>query len=310
MSFSRKDFISLQDITKDEIHDILETAETMKFVLGQKNKKTPYLNGKSVIILFYERSVRAKLSYELAAQYLGANIVDITVPGIEDRHENINDMGRTIEQMGGDFIICRHPMAGSAKLLAEKVKAGVLNAGDGINEDPSQALLDLMTIKHIKGGFDGLKVTIVGDVMNSRVARSNIWGLLKLGVNVCVVAPPTMIPTHLDKFGVKVYYNLKDAAKNSDVIMSLRLQAEDSYGSRLASFNEYKDYFKVTPEILDYAKPDCIIMHPGSPDRRVEIDSGIIDSDRCITDDQITNGVAIRMALLYLLSMGRRDMDE
>ncbi|MBQ8942142.1 MAG: aspartate carbamoyltransferase catalytic subunit [Firmicutes bacterium] len=310
MSFSRKDFISLQDITKDEIHDILETAETMKFVLGQKNKKTPYLNGKSVIILFYERSVRAKLSYELAAQYLGANIVDITVPGVEDRHENINDMGRTIEQMGGDFIICRHPMAGSAKLLAEKVKAGVLNAGDGINEDPSQALLDLMTIKHIKGGFDGLKVTIVGDVMNSRVARSNIWGLLKLGVNVCVVAPPTMIPTHLDKFGVKVYYNLKDAAKNSDVIMSLRLQAEDSYGSRLASFNEYKDYFKVTPEILDYAKPDCIIMHPGSPDRRVEIDSGIIDSDRCITDDQITNGVAIRMALLYLLSMGRRDMDE
>ena len=310
MSFSRKDFISLQDITKDEIHDILETAETMKFVLGQKNKKTPYLNGKSVIILFYERSVRAKLSYELAAQYLGANIVDITVPGVEDRHENINDMGRTIEQMGGDFIICRHPMAGSAKLLAEKVKAGVLNAGDGINEDPSQALLDLMTIKHIKGSFDNLKVTIVGDVMNSRVARSNIWGLLKLGVNVCVVAPPTMIPTHLDKFGVKVYYNLKDAVKNSDVIMSLRLQAEDSYGSRLASFNEYKDYFKVTPEILEYAKPDCIIMHPGSPDRRVEIDSGIIDSDRCITDDQITNGVAIRMALLYLLSMGRRDMDE
>ena len=310
MGFLRKDFISLTDITKDEIEDILETAETMKFVLSQKNKKTPYLNGKSVIILFYERSVRAKLSYELAAQYLGANIVDITVPGVEDRHENINDMGRTIEQMGGDFIICRHPMAGSAKLLAEKVKAGVLNAGDGINEDPSQALLDLMTIKHIKGGFDNLKVTIVGDVINSRVARSNIWGLLKLGVEVCVVAPPTMIPTQLDKFGVKVYYDLKEAARDSDVIMSLRLQDEKSYGSRLASFNEYKNHFKVTPEILSYAKPECIIMHPGSPDRRVEIEGSIIDSPRCITDDQITNGVAIRMALLYLLSMGRRDMDE
>ena len=310
MGFLRKDFISLTDITKEEIEDILETAETMKFVLNQKNKKTPYLNGKSVIILFYERSVRAKLSYELAAQYLGANIVDITVPGVEDRHENINDMGRTIEQMGGDFIICRHPMAGSAKLLAEKVKAGVLNAGDGINEDPSQALLDLMTIKHIKGGFDGLKVTIVGDVINSRVARSNIWGLLKLGVSVCVVAPPTMIPTQLDKFGVKVYYDLKEAAKDSDVIMSLRLQDEKSYGSRLASFNEYKNHFMVTPEILSYAKPDCIIMHPGSPDRRVEIEGSIIDSPRCITDDQITNGVAIRMALLYLLSMGRRDIDE
>ncbi|MBQ9519346.1 MAG: aspartate carbamoyltransferase catalytic subunit [Firmicutes bacterium] len=310
MGFLRKDFISLTDITKDEIEDILETAETMKFVLSQKNKKTPYLNGKSVIILFYERSVRAKLSYELAAQYLGANIVDITVPGVEDRHENINDMGRTIEQMGGDFIICRHQMAGSAKLLAEKVKAGVLNAGDGINEDPSQALLDLMTIKHIKGGFDDLKVTIVGDVINSRVARSNIWGLLKLGVEVCVVAPPTMIPTQLDKFGVKVYYDLREAARNSDVIMSLRLQDEKSYGSRLASFNEYKNHYKVTPEILSYAKPDCIIMHPGSPDRRVEIEGSIIDSPRCITDDQITNGVAIRMALLYLLSMGRRDMDE
>ena len=310
MGFLRKDFISLTDINKDEIEDILETAETMKFVLSQKNKKTPYLNGKSVIILFYERSVRAKLSYELAAQYLGANIVDITVSGVEDRHENINDMGRTIEQMGGDFIICRHPMAGSAKLLAEKVKAGVLNAGDGINEDPSQALLDLMTIKHLKGGFNNLKVTIVGDVINSRVARSNIWGLLKLGVEVCVVAPPTMIPTHLDKFGVKVYYDLKEAARNSDVIMSLRLQDEKSYGSRLASFNEYKNHFKVTPEILSYAKPDCIIMHPGSPDRRVEIDGSIIDSDRCITDDQITNGVAIRMALLYLLAMGRRDIDE
>ena len=146
--------------------------------------------------------------------------------------------------------------------------------------------------------------------MNSRVARSNIWGLLKLGVNVCVVAPPTMLPTHLDRFGVKIYYDLKEAAKDADVIMSLRLQAENSYGSRLASFNEYKDYFKVTPDVLECAKPDCIIMHPGSPDRRVEIEGSIIDSDRCITDDQITNGVAIRMALLYLLSMGRRDNDE
>ena len=309
MAFMRKDFISLLDITKEEILDILENAETMKYVLGQKNKKTPYLNGKSVIILFYERSVRAKLSYELAAQYLGANIVDITVPGVEDRHENINDMGRTIEQMGGDFIICRHPMAGSAKLLAEKVKAGVLNAGDGINEDPSQALLDLMTIKHLKGSFDGLKVTIVGDVIGSRVARSNIWGLLKLGVEVHVVAPPTMIPAHLEDFGVKVYYDLHEAARDADVIMSLRLQSEDSYNSRLASFNEYKDFFKVTPEILACAKEDCIIMHPGSPDRRVEIEGSIVDSSRCITDDQITNGVAIRMALLYLMSMGRRESD-
>lgn len=306
MIFNRKDFISLSDVSREEILEILENAETMKYVLGQKNKKAPYLSGKSIVILFYERSVRAKLSYELAAQYLGATIVDITVSGNGDRHENINDMGRTIEQMGGDFIICRHPMSGSAKFLAEKVNASVINAGDGINEDPSQALLDLMTIKDIKGSFDNLKVAIVGDVVSSRVARSNIWGLLKLGVQVCVAGPPTLIPTDMDKFGVKVYYDIREAVKDADVVMSLRLQKEEVYGSRLPSFNEYKEYFKIDSTIMSYAKPDAIVMHPGSPDRRVEISSSVVDSAQCILDDQITNGVAIRMALLYLLAMGRR----
>lgn len=305
MRYTKKDFISLLDVTKEEILYILETAETMKYVINQPNKKLPYLNGKSVIILFYERSVRARLSYELAAQYLGANIVEITVEGEADRHENINDMGRTIDQMGGDFIICRHPMSGSTKFLAERVNAGVINAGDGINEDPSQALLDLMTIKDLKGGFDDLTVTIVGDVASSRVARSNIWALLKLGVKVRVVGPPTMIPEDLDKFGVEVYYDLKKALAGADVVMSLRLQAEKEYGSRLASFNEYKDYFKITEDILKEAKNDVIVMHPGAPDRKVEISGYVVDSDRCILDDQITNGVAIRMALLYLLAMGR-----
>lgn len=305
MSFTKKDFVSLLDVSKEEILYILETAETMKYVINQPNKKVPYLNGKSVIILFYERSVRAKLSYELAAQYLGASIVDITVDGQVDRRENINDMGRTIDQMGGDFIICRHPMSGSTKFLAENVKASVINAGDGINEDPSQALLDLMTIKHLKGNFEGLNVTIVGDVASSRVARSNIWALLKLGVNVRVAGPPTMIPTDLDKFGVSVYYNLEEAIKDADVVMSLRLRTENEYGSRLASFNEYKDYFKITQKVLEKAKDDVIVMHPGAPDRKVEISGYVVDSEKCILDDQITNGVAIRMALLYLLAMGR-----
>jgi aspartate carbamoyltransferase catalytic subunit len=306
LDFNRKDFISLSDSSKEEILEILENAETMKIVLSQKNKKAPYLNGKSIVILFYEKSVRAKLSYELAAQYLGASIVDITVPGGGDRHENINDMGRTIEQMGGDFIICRHPMSGSAKFLAERVNASVINAGDGINEDPSQALLDLMTIRDIKGGFENLKVAIIGDVASSRVARSNIWGLLKLGAEVCVAGPPTLIPTDLNKFGVKVFYNIKDAVKDADVVMSLRLQHEEEYGSKLPSFNEYKEYFKIDSTIMSYAKPDAIVMHPGSPDRRIEISSSVVDSKQCILDDQITNGVAIRMALLYLLDMGRR----
>ena len=180
MAYSRKDFISLLDINDEEILYILETAETMKYILNQKNKKAPYLQGKSVIILFYEKSVRAKLSYELAAQYLSADIVDITVSKVSDQYETINDMGRTIEQMGGDFIICRHPMAGSAKFLSENVHASVINAGDGINEDPSQSLLDLMTIKNQKGSFKGLKVAIIGDVAHSRVTRSNIWQTIRI----------------------------------------------------------------------------------------------------------------------------------
>lgn len=303
--FKRKDFIGLADLSKEEILNILETAETMKYVLNQNNKKVPYLSGKSVIMLFYEKSVRAKLSYELAAQYLSANIVEITVTDGDDRHSNINYMGRTIDQMGGDFIICRHPMSGSAKFLSERVKASVLNAGDGINEDPSQALLDLLTIKDIKGGFEGLNVLIVGDVAGSRVARSNIWGLSTLGANVFVAGPPTLIPNDIEQFGVKVFYNLKEALQIADVIISLRLQKEDTYKSKLPSFNEYRNYFKLDSSAMEFAKKDAVIMHPGSPDTRVEISSDIVDSKKCILDDQITNGVAIRMALLYLLSMGR-----
>ena len=305
MAFSRKDFIGLQDVTKEEILSILETAETMKYVLSQKNKKAPYLNGKSIVMLFYEKSVRAKLSYELAAQFLGANIVDMTVSDDGDRHTNINDMGKTIEQMGGDFIICRHPMSGSTKFLAERVNASVINAGDGINEDPSQALLDLMTIKNIKGGFEDLKVTIIGDVAGSRVAKSNILGFIKLGAKVCVSGPPTLISPNIEDFGVKVFYDVRQAVQDADVIMGLRLRNESEYDSKIPSFEEYKSLFKIDSKVLSYAKSDAIIMHPGSPDRRVEIDSHIVDSNRCITDDQITNGVAIRMALLYLLSMGR-----
>lgn len=177
--------------------------------------------------------------------------------------------------------------------------------GDGINEDPSQALLDLMTIKDVKGHFDGLNVVIVGDVAGSRVARSNIWGLSKLGAKVCVAGPPTMIPVDIDKFGVKVFYDIREALQEADVIMSLRLQKEDEYGSKLPSFNEYRNYFKLDAGAMSYAKEDAVIMHPGSPDTRVEISADLVESKRCILDDQITNGVAIRMALLYLLSMGR-----
>lgn len=304
MVLKKKDFISLMDTSAEEILYILETAETMKHVIGKNNKKSPYLEGKSVIILFYETSVRAKLSYQLAAQYLSANIVDIVVPELNSAYNSIREIGKTIDQMGADFIISRHPMSGSAKFLAENVSASVINAGDGINENPSQALLDLMTIKNAKKDFKGLKVAIIGDVESSRVIRSNIWALLKLGAKVSVSAPPTMIPPKLDEFGVKIYYNPKEAVKNADVIMTLRLQDEKSYGSRLASFNEYKKFFKLDEDLLSYANKDAIIMHPGLPHRGIEISTSILESERFVVDDQITNGVAVRMALLYLLSLG------
>lgn len=303
MHLKNKDFISLFHTTKEEILFILETAETMKKLTDKKNKKYPYLQGKSVVNLFYEQSVRARLSYELASQYLSANIVEIVVGRPLDIYENIREIGKTVDQMGADFIICRHPMSGSAKFLAENVSASVINAGDGINENPTRALIDLMTIKKFKGDFKGLNVAIIGDVASSRNIRSNIWGLLKLGANVSVAAPPTMLPPMMEQFNVKMFYDIKKAVAGADVIMTLRLTEESSYGSRLASFNEYKSFFKVDEDILDLADSKAIIMHPGMPHRGIEISSHILESERFITDDQVTNGVAIRMALLYLLSL-------
>ncbi len=303
MEFKRKDFIGLMDVSDKEIMAVLEMAETMKVVLNQRNKKAPYLQGKSVILLFYEQSTRAKLSYELAAQYLSANCVEINVDG--SSQDTLFEIGRTIDQMGGDFIILRNPYSGSAGYLADKVKASVINAGDGINENPTQALLDLLTIKELKGHFDGLKVAICGDVAGSRVARSNIWGLTKLGAEVRIASPPTLVPNNIEDFNVKVYYDIKKACRDVDVIMSLKLQDEASYGSRLASFDEYKEFFKLEDTVIDAAKKDVIVMHPGGPNRRVEIASDIVDSEKCIIDDQITNGVAVRMAILYLLSLGK-----
>ena len=208
MALHRKDFFGLRDLTADDIRYILSTAETMKYILNQKNKKAPHLQGKSVIILFYEQSARAKLSYELAAQHLSANVVDMTNSAHSMERESLQDMGQLVDQMGADFIILRHPMAGAARLLAECVEASVINAGDGYNENPGQSLLDLLTIKERKGSFEGLKVAIIGDLLHSRVAKSNIWGLTKLGAEVCVSGPPTFLLPGIEKFGVQVHLSL------------------------------------------------------------------------------------------------------
>jgi len=301
----RKDYIGLKAISAEEIHYIIETADTMKYVLSQKNKKTPHLQGKSIVLLFYENRSRTKVSYELAGQYLSASIVNMNISETEERagFSGLLEMGKIIDQMGADYIVIRHPVSGSAKFLASHVNACVINAGDGNNENPSQALLDLMTIKEQKGSFENLKVTFIGDILHSREARSNIWGLLKLGAKVSIAAPPTLIPDDMASFGVDIYTDAHKAVKDCDVIMYVRMQAENKYLNELPSFNEYKNMFKIDNRMLSYAKEDVIVMHPGPINRDIEIASEVIDSPRCLVNDQISNGVAIRMAMLYILSL-------
>lgn len=302
MFLNRKDFLGLRDLTAEELEYVLKTAETMKFVIGQKNKKVPHLQGKSVIILFYDSSARAKLSYELAAQHLSANVVDMMATPASENRERLQDMGQLIDQMGADFIILRHPMSGAARLLADSVEASVINAGDGYNENPGQSLLDLLTIKERKGGFEGLKVAIIGDIAHSRVAKSNIWGLLKLGAQVCVTGPSTLIPPELESFGVKVCYEPSEAVDGADVILSTRIAAQLKNENLIPSLDEYRSMFLIDEDMLKYAKKDAIVMHPGQIQRGVEIATSIVNSRQCIVNDQIANSVAVRMAMLYILS--------
>ena len=302
MFLNRKDFLGLRDLTAEELEYVLKTAETMKFVIGQKNKKVPHLQGKSVIILFYDSSARAKLSYELAAQHLSANVVDMMATPASENRERLQDMGQLIDQMGADFIILRHPMSGAARLLADSVEASVINAGDGYNENPGQSLLDLLTIKERKGGFEGLKVAIIGDIAHSRVAKSNIWGLLKLGAQVCVTGPSTLIPAGLESFGVKVCYEPSEAVDGADVILSTRITAQLKNENLIPSLDEYRSMFLIDEDMLKYAKKDAIVMHPGQIQRGVEIATSIVNSRQCIVNDQIANSVAVRMAMLYILS--------
>lgn len=309
MNLKSKDLLGLKDLSPDEIQFILDTAKTMKLVLTTNNKKTPHLQGKSIITLFYENSTRTRLSFELASKYMSAASANISASGSSvAKGETLIDTGKTIDMMGTDVIIIRHPMAGAPHLLAQNVNASVINAGDGMNEHPTQALLDIFTIVEKKGSLKGLKVAIIGDIYHSRVARSNIWGMLKLGAEVNVAGPATLLPPGIEETGVNVYNTIQEALIDADVIMGLRVQLERQKKGLFPSIREYSKFFGLDERRLKLAKKDALVLHPGPVNRGVELTTAVIDGDQSLINEQVTNGVAVRMALLYLLT--RRDRHE
>lgn len=306
MALKRKDLLGLRGMTKAELEEILSTAQDMKSILLSNVKKASYLQGKSVVMLFYENSTRTRFSFEFAAKYLGAHTASVAVSSSSvAKGESLVDTGKTLQSMGIDVIVLRHPMSGAPHLLAKHVSASIINAGDGINEHPTQALLDMFTIKQKKGTLDGLKVAIIGDILHSRVARSNIWGLTAMGAEVRVAGPSTLMPPDIEKMGARVFYKVEEAVKDADVVMGLRIQRERQQKGLLPSIREYTRLFGITQERIRLAKADALIMHPGPVNRGVEISSDLVDGEQSVINEQVTNGVAIRMALLYLLT--RRD---
>jgi len=302
MTFTRKDLLGMRDMEAGEIRHILNTAASFREINTRAIKKVPTLRGKTVIHLFYEPSTRTRISFEIAAKRLSADTYSVgTSTSSMVKGETFFDTLKNLEAMKPDLFVIRHSASGTPQRLARRTSAAVINAGDGMHEHPSQALLDLLTIQDHKGHLDGLTVGIVGDIAHSRVARSNIWGLNKLGSRVIACGPPTLIPHDLQQMGVEVSHRLEDLVPDLDVLMVLRLQKERQEQMLLPSLREYATYFGVTEAKLAGAKPELLIMHPGPINRGVEIRSEVADGGRSVILDQVTNGVAVRMALLYLL---------
>jgi len=305
MSLKHKDLTSIAALSGDEIMRVLETADSFKEVSGREIKKVPALRGKTVVNLFFEPSTRTRTSFELAAKRLSADVINFS-PSASSvvKGETLLDTARNIEAMQADIIVLRHSAAGAAETLARSVKSSVINAGDGWHEHPTQALLDLFTLREKKLEFNGLRVAIVGDLAHSRVARSNIYALTKLGAEVRAVGPPTMIPAYLDRLGARIYYDMDRALHDVDAIMMLRLQLERQGRALFPSIREYSRLYCLTPERLKLANPGAVVMHPGPINRGVEISPDVADGFSSVILDQVANGVAVRMAVLYLLSGG------
>lgn len=298
--------IALEDYSREEIGLILDTADSFKEVIRRPIRKVPALRGKNVVNLFFESSTRTRLSFELAEKQLSADTLNFAYTGSSvSKGESLSDTARNIEAMQVDCVVVRHTAAGAPLLLCQCLSnAVVVNAGDGAHEHPTQGLLDLLTMRDALGSLEGLKVALIGDIAHSRVARSNIWGLRKMGADVVVCGPPTLIPVDIEAMGVEVCYRIADALRGADVVYALRIQLERQQEAFFPSQREYTRLFGIDPERLELARPGAIVMHPGPINRGVELDSRVADSGRSVILDQVTNGVAVRMAVLYLLNGG------
>ena len=307
MGLNSKDLLGMKQLTPEEIMEILDTAKTMKMVITSGNKKTSHLQGKAVVTLFYENSTRTRTSFEMASKYMGSSSANISANGSSvAKGESLLDTVRTLEAIGTDIIIMRHNQSGAPHSICNKVKASIVNAGDGMNEHPTQALLDMLTMYERFDTFEGKKIAICGDAYHSRVVRSNAIGLSKLGAKVSVYGPRTMMPVGIEKMGVTVASDIKDCVKDADAVMGLRVQLERQNSALFPSVAEYSKFYAITPEVLQLAKPEAFVMHPGPCNHGVELPTCVYDCDQSVINEQVTNGVAVRMAVLYLL-MARRN---
>ena len=305
MRLNRKHLLDLQSLQGNEIELILNVADSFKEISERTIKKVPILRGKTIVNLFFEASTRTSASFDLAAKRLSADTLSISSSSSSVlKGETLLDTARNLERMRIDMVVMRHSCPGAPHFLSKYLDASIINAGDGAHEHPTQGLLDLMTVKEKLGRIDGLKYVIIGDILNSRVARSDIWGFQKLGADVSVCGPSTLIPPGIERLGVRVFTNLKRALEHADVINVLRIQLERQKGNLFPSLREYQQSFGITRDTLVHAKEDLVIMHPGPINRGIEIQSEVADGEQSIILDQVTNGVAVRMAVLYLLSGG------
>lgn len=298
-----KHLLGIKELSDKDIIDILDRADELKKSVLEGGKKDKSLSGKSIITLFYENSTRTRLSFELAAKYMGGTAANITASGSSvQKGETLEDTGKTIDEMGADVVIVRHSSSGAPHMLSRYTNASVVNAGDGMNEHPTQALLDFMTMREKFGTIEGLKVAIIGDVKHSRVARSNIYGLKKLGADITVCGPVTLMPADIEQFGVKVTTDADKAAANVDVVMGLRIQLERQKSGLFPSVREYHRLFGINSRRVALANENAIVMHPGPVNRGVEISADVADGEQSVIGGQVTNGVCVRMAVLDMLT--------